>query len=202
MTWLSRLSPEQLLWADEYLRARGVQLGERKGHRADLIHYIAYLLQQPKCREVVRKMLNAATQKRFRERNRNKRAYNIPIQSEIKAQLNRLAKKAGCSISVTLEELITGANRRELMHLKEMKKLKNKTEQHIKEMAESEHQAKAAVLRIHARLNAALKELSDKIACLKGFEGEELAAESETIHKGLLLDNEDAYLKLTHLGRT
>lgn len=177
-------------------------LCERRGHRDDLIICITYLLEQPEGREVVRRMLNAATQKRFRERNRNKRAYNIPIQNEIKAQLNRLAKKAGCSISVTLEELITGAHSRELLHLKEMRKLKDKTEQHIKQMAESERQAKKAAVSIQARLNAALKELSDKIACLKGLEGEELAAESETIHKQLLLDNEEVYFKLTRSGRT
>jgi len=203
LRWLSRLNPEQLLWVDEYLRARITHLGERRGHRDDLIICITYLLDQPEGREIVRKMRNAAAQKRFRERNGANRAYNIPIRNEVKAQLNRLAKKSGSSISATLEDLITGAHSRELLHLREMRKLKDKTDRRLKEMAESERQAKKAAMRIQERLNSALEQLSEKIACLKGLEGlegEELAAESETIYKQLLRDNEEVYLKLTRSG--
>lgn len=202
LEWLHQLTPIELLWADKYLRKSNVQLGLEMGNRDDLRSCITYLQQSPDGRELVGKMRNAAAQKRFRERNKDKHASRVPIRRDMRALLNRLAKKDGRSISVKLEELITNAHNQEFGEREEMKAFKAKANQLIAEKTKNEIQAMKAVNRVQGRLEKALKELSIKMACSNGLEGADLATESEMIYKKLLLDNEDMYMKLARPKRT
>ena len=111
LKWLNPRNRAQHLWAIDYLNAKGEILskGLLSSPEDSLTEWSRCLRDTPANELLIRNMTAAWRQKRYRDRQVDKKSYSFTLDTAVKVQLDRLAGRQKKTISGMLEDLITQA---------------------------------------------------------------------------------------------
>ena len=111
LKWLNPRTRAQHLWAIDYLNTKGEILskGLLSSPEDSLTEWSQCLRDTPANELLIRNMTAAWRQKRYRDRQVDKKSYSFTLDTAVKAQLDRLAERQKKTISGMLEDLITQA---------------------------------------------------------------------------------------------
>lgn len=111
LKWLNPRNRAQHLWAIDYLNAKGEILskGLLSSPEDSLTEWSQCLRDTPANELLIRNMTAAWRQKRYRDRQVDKKSYSFTLDTAVKVQLDRLAGRQKKTISGMLEDLITQA---------------------------------------------------------------------------------------------
>ena len=111
LKWLNPRNRAQHLWAIDYLTTKGEILskGLLSSPEDSLTEWSRCLRDTPANELLIRNMTAAWRQKRYRDRQVDKKSYSFTLDTAVKAQLDRLAERQKKTISGMLEDLITQA---------------------------------------------------------------------------------------------
>ena len=111
LKWLNPRNRAQHLWAIDYLNAKGEILskGLLSSPEDSLTEWSQCLRDTPANELLIRNMTAAWRQKRYRDRQVDKKSYSFTLDTAVKVQLDRLAERQKKTISGMLEDLITQA---------------------------------------------------------------------------------------------
>ncbi|MFJ2681543.1 hypothetical protein [Pseudomonas sivasensis] len=111
LKWLNPRNRAQHLWAIDYLTTKGEILskGLLSSPEDSLTDWSQRLRDTPANELLIRNMTAAWRQKRYRDRQVDKKPYSFTLDTAVKAQLDRLAGRQKKTISGMLEDLITQA---------------------------------------------------------------------------------------------
>lgn len=111
LKWLNPRNRAQHLWAIDYLTTKGEILskGLLSSPEDSLTEWSRCLRDTPANELLIRNMTAAWRQKRYRDRQVDKKSYSFTLDTAVKVQLDRLAGRQKKTISGMLEDLITQA---------------------------------------------------------------------------------------------
>ena len=111
LKWLNPRNRAQHLWAIDYLTTKGEILskGLLSSPEDSLTEWSQCLRDTPANELLIRNMTAAWRQKRYRDRQVDKKSYSFTLDTAVKVQLDRLAGRQKKTISGMLEDLITQA---------------------------------------------------------------------------------------------
>ena len=111
LKWLNPRNRAQHLWAIDYLNTKGEILskGLLSAPEDSLTEWSQCLRDTPANELLIRNMTAAWRQKRYRDRQVDKKSYSFTLDTAVKVQLDRLAGRQKKTISGMLEDLITQA---------------------------------------------------------------------------------------------
>lgn len=111
LKWLNPRNRAQHLWAIDYLNTKGEILskGLLSSPEDSLTEWSQCLRDTPANELLIRNMTAAWRQKRYRDRQVDKKSYSFTLDTAVKVQLDRLAGRQKKTISGMLEDLITQA---------------------------------------------------------------------------------------------
>ena len=111
LKWLNPRNRAQHLWAIDYLTTKGEILskGLLSSPEDSLTEWSRCLRDTPANELLIRNMTAAWRQKRYRDRQVDKKSYSFTLDTAVKVQLDRLAERQKKTISGMLEDLITQA---------------------------------------------------------------------------------------------
>lgn len=111
LKWLNPRNRAQHLWAIDYLNTKGEILskGLLSSPEDSLTEWSQCLRDTPANELLIRNMTAAWRQKRYRDRQVDKKSYSFTLDTAVKVQLDRLAGRHKKTISGMLEDLITQA---------------------------------------------------------------------------------------------
>lgn len=111
LKWLNPRNRTQHLWAIDYLTTKGEILsrGLLSSPEDSLTEWSQCLRDTPANELLIRNMSAAWRQKRYRDRQVDKKSYSFTLDTAVKVQLDRLAGRQKKTISGMLEDLITQA---------------------------------------------------------------------------------------------
>ena len=111
LKWLNPRNRAQHLWAIDYLTTKGEILskGLLSSPEDSLTEWSQCLRDTPANELLIRNMTAAWRQKRYRDRQVDKKSYSFTLDTAVKVQLDRLAERQKKTISGMLEDLITQA---------------------------------------------------------------------------------------------
>lgn len=112
MKWISPKNTSQIQWAWSYLKEKSGDPGVRHtryiGETAyqQLMKWDQGQIENAEYREFLRRMRGAWTQKKYRGKKKDKRAYSIVLPVKTKQQLDRISKELSLNLGETIEKLI------------------------------------------------------------------------------------------------
>ena len=111
LKWLNPRNRAQHLWTIDYLTTKGETLskGLLSSPEDSLTEWSQCLRDTPANELLIRNMTAAWRQKRYRDRQVDKKSYSFTLDTAVKVQLDRLAGRQKKTISGMLEDLITQA---------------------------------------------------------------------------------------------